>query len=252
MRRTSIIALLLAGLLILAVVPAGAAQTDLSLSLQPPKVEINAFFDGLRLKVEGKAPAGAQVGVLLSSPPKEIAFRIKSRLWGFLWMNREKVAFHGVPGVYMYRGSGVPPEEFHLGLKHLQARARIQDGRSNPAELFQEFINIKKGEGLYGLSSDGVTLGQAQNGLRPFACSFDLPARLPQGTYQVQAYVRDPQGRVITGPSHSLKAEEVGFPAMLSSVAYNYGLIYGILASLLALGAGLVTSMLFRGGGGAH
>jgi hypothetical protein len=252
MRAVSLTILGLLGLLLLAAGPASAAPPALSLSLQPAQVDIDTFFDGASLRVEGLAPAGSQVAVILFSAPSDMDFRIKSRLWGFLWMNREEVAFHGAPSVYLYQGSGGSPDDFKLGLDHLQAMVRIKDGHSDPAELFKELVRIKQSEGLYNLSPQGVSLGSEQNGLQPFSCAFELPARLPQGTYQVQAFARDSQGQITSGPTQPVKAQEVGFPALLSSLAYNYGLLYGILAALLALVGGLVTSIMFKGGGGAH
>lgn len=252
MGKLGVITLLLAACLALGTGPARAGAPAAGLDLQPDRVKISAFFDGAHLRVQGRAPAGDQVGVLLASPPQEASFRVKERLWGFLWMNRETAAFHGVPTVYMFQGSQATADDFGLGLASLRAQARIKDGESDPDQLFQEFIKIKQGEGLYHLSPQGVSLGPAQEGSRAFEAAFDLPARIPQGGYQVRVFLRDPQGRVSNGPSRGLQVEEVGFPALLSSLAYNYGLLYGVLASLLALVAGLVTSLLFKGGGGAH
>ncbi len=253
MRRASLSLLFLAvWALALAAVAAGAEQNTPRLSLEPATVKINAFFDGAELKVRGQAPAGDQVGVLLASAPQNTAFRIKERLWGFLWMNRDTAAFHGVPTVYMYQGSHAPADSFGLGLSQLRAQARVQSGKGDPGQLFGEFVKIKEGEGLYRLSDGGVSLGQTQGGQRGFECLFNLPARVPPGVYQVRAFLKGPDGRVVPGASRQLKIEEVGFPALLSSLAYNYGLLYGVLASLVALVGGLITSMLFKGGGGSH
>lgn len=251
MRSLSIITLLLAASLALWAGPAQAEATA-ELNLQPGMVKIDAFFDGARLMVKGRAQAGDKVGVLLASAPQNATFRVKARLWGFLWMNRETAAFHGVPTVYMFQGSQAAADDFNLGLVRLRSQARVQGSKGDPEQLFREFVKIKEGEGLYNFSSEGVSLSQAQEGRQSFEASFDLPARVPPGVYQVRAFLKRPDGRVIPGAESQLKVEEVGFPALLSSLAYNYGLLYGILASLVALVGGLITSMLFKGGGGSH
>ncbi len=253
MRRMKLIVLLLAAWsLALMAFPAGAGQAPPALSLEPAMVKVSAFFDGADLWVKGKAPAEDQVAVCLSSEPQEASFRIKDKLWGIIWMNHDTVSFQHVPSVYLVQGSSLTPDDFNLGLGYLRAQADVEGGKGNPEQLFGEFVKIKKGEGLYQLSDGGVNLGQPQGGLRTFECLFKLPARVPQGVYQVRTFLKEPDGRVTPGASRQLKVEEVGFPALLSSLAYNHGLLYGILAALVALAGGLITSMLFKGGGGSH
>jgi hypothetical protein len=252
MRKTSIAVLLLAACLALFACSAAAKRNFSALSLEPASVKINAFFDGASLKVKGLAPAQDQVVVRLASSPHDAVFRVKDHRWGILWMNQGTVSFHDVPAVYLCLASNVPPDALNLGLKFLRSRARIQAGSGDPDKLFQEFIKIKEGEGLYSISKLGVNLGDPYNGQRPFECSFSLPARMPPGSYQVQPFLKGPNGEVIAGSASELKIEEVGFPALLSALAFNHGLLYGVLAALVALGGGLLTSLLFKGGGSSH
>jgi hypothetical protein len=51
-----------------------------------------------------------------------------------------------------------------------------------------------------------------------------------------------------------LKVEEQGIPFMISSLAFNHSLLYGFLAVLIAVAAGLVMDFFFGTGkgGGAH
>ncbi len=252
MRTKNVTILLLAACLLLFAGPAPAGQKTSGLSLEPDGVKISAFFDGATVRVRGQVPAGDQVAVRLSSPPKEAAFRVKDRRWGILWMNQGEVSFHGVPAVYMLQGSSNSAEDFNLGLKHLRAHTSIEGGKGDQDKLFKEFLKIKTSEGLYNISAGGVHLGQAKDGLQTFECSFKLSPRVPQGSYRVQSFLKGPDGRVTAGASRELTVAEVGFPALLSFLAFHYGLVYGILAALVALVGGLLTSLLFKGGGGAH
>lgn len=251
MRITNLLAMLLAAALTLLPGAAGAAHQGATLNLKPADIRVNAFFDGTTLRVNGLVPDGDQVAVRLTSDPKDTSFRVKDRRWGVLWMNQGEVAFHGAPTVYMLQTSK-SPGEFHLGLGYLRAHTTIHSGRGDSDKLFGEFIKIKKGEGLYNLSSGVVSLGPAKDGMRSFECSFSLPPRIPLGAYHVQSFLKEPDGKVKKLASREIKVEEVGFPAILSNLAYHYGLLYGILASLVAIVGGLITSLLFKGGGGAH
>jgi hypothetical protein len=42
----------------------------------------------------------------------------------------------------------------------------------------------------------------------------------------------------------------VGFPAMLTTLAYEHGATYGILAVIIAIMTGFAIGFLFKGGGG--
>jgi len=42
----------------------------------------------------------------------------------------------------------------------------------------------------------------------------------------------------------------VGLPALSATLAYEHGLLYGILAVVIAIVTGLVIGYLFKGGGG--
>ena len=53
-------------------------------------------------------------------------------------------------------------------------------------------------------------------------------------------------------PIANIDVREVGMPAWISSLAFNHGALYGILAVLVAVVAGLGTGILFKGGKGAH
>ena len=42
----------------------------------------------------------------------------------------------------------------------------------------------------------------------------------------------------------------VGFPALLASLAYQHGAVYGVLAVVIAIVTGFAMGFLFKGGGG--
>ena len=60
------------------------------------------------------------------------------------------------------------------------------------------------------------------------------------------------QGNIVARTTDHLKVDEVGLPALLSALAFEHGGLYGILASLIAIAAGLLMGFLFRGSKGVH
>lgn len=246
--------------LILAALGAGAAVAGQDaaprLKLDPALVKITAFYDGARVLVSGQVPAGDQAVVVLSDPAAEQIFRVKDQVAGLIWMNRGSVSFDNLPKVYMLRCSGPlegdSPVDAAMGLGRLRGQARVVSEGRDPDKLFGEFVKIKTGEGLYDLQGRGVKLDQPLNGRQAFSCAFELPAKAPQGSYRVKAMAIDGEGNITDSGQGLLEVRETGLPALLSELAFDYGLLYGVLAVLIALGGGMVTSMLFRGGGGAH
>lgn len=255
----SILALLV-GLVMWSAVPARAGSLP-TLKLTPGQIRIGAFFNGTQVVATGRVPADSQVVVRLSNRPLHMTFRIKKKLAGLLWMNLGEVSFDNLPSVYLVyssarldrlgRSGTGGSAAGGLGLKQLEARARVSTQASNVKKLLDELVKVKRAEGLYAWQEGAVRLGPAKNGRRPFRCTIELRAKIPPGTYDVEAFAFDRAG-AMTRTLRKLQVVEVGLPALVSSMAFKYSLIYGILAVLIAVAAGLVMSLLFKKGGGAH
>ncbi len=231
------------------------------LNLAPCQIRIGAFFHGTRVVVSGSVPAEDQVVVRLSNKPHHMTFRIKKKLAGLLWMNMGDVSFDNLPSVYLVyssaklnrlgRDGNGGSAAVRLGLKRLEAKARISTTSTNARKLLAELVKVKRAEGLYGLEEGAVKLGPAKNGRKSFRTVVKLRARIPPGTYKVEVFAFDQAG-TMTRTGQKLQVVEVGLPALVSSMAFKHALIYGILAVLIAVLAGLVMSLLFKKGGGAH
>lgn len=250
---------LLAGL-VMSAGPARAGRLP-TLKLTPCQIRIGTFFNGTRLVATGRVPADSQVVIRLSNAPHHMKFKIKKKLAGLLWMNLGDVSFDNLPSVYLVYSSArldrLGPAgtgrsaAARLGVKRLEARARVSTTSSDVRRLLDELVRVKRAEGLYAWEEGVVKLGPAKNGERTFRCNINLRARVPHGTYTVEAFALNRDG-TMTRTRQKLQVIEVGLPALVSSMAFKHGLIYGILAVLIALAAGLVMSLLFKKGGGAH
>jgi hypothetical protein len=100
----------------------------------------------------------------------------------------------------------------------------------------QGLVEVKRREGLYPAAIGQVSV---QAG-RLFRVELPFPSRLPEGTYDVRAYLlRD-------GVSRPLPVGKVGFSARLAGWASREGPFYGIGAIALALLAGWLGGAVVR------
>jgi hypothetical protein len=74
---------------------------------------------------------------------------------------------------------------------------------------------------------------------------------LKPGGYVVEAAAVK-GGVVVAQSSSQVVAQLTGFPAWLNHLAFGRSLLYGIMATVIAIVSGLVIGLIFQGKGGAH
>jgi uncharacterized protein (TIGR02186 family) len=250
--RARVSLLLVAAWLLAAVLPASAAPAapaELKAKLVPNLVHIGMFFGGTTVTLQGQVPAGCQVAVVLEGPRVESRFKIKERVLGFLWMNHGQVTFQQVPSVYLvYASEGLSlPQADRAGFGYhaLQRQVRILPGAGEkPAFLWSEFVKLKEEQGLYHWQPQGVRLEPAEQGRRTFRAELTISSQMPVGDYQVWVLALR-EGKVVARHRELLHVRETGALQQLSNLAHNHGLLYGLLAVLVAIGAGLLMDLLF-------
>ena len=178
----------------------------------------------------------------------------KGRALGILWMNQGAVEISDVPSVFLFYPpeiadtSGSVPE---LSMEAVSNRARIESEEDDTATLFEEFVKLKTKSGLYGTFPGIVEYGAPKGGEKTFQCTLSMPSSLPVGTYRLEVFaVRN--HAIVSRAAQTIEAAETGMPAFISSLAFNHGTLYGVLAVLIAVMAGLLTGIMFKGGKGAH
>ncbi len=239
--------------------PAAAAVDVATIRVSPETLEIRTFFDGATLEVAGVAPAGMHLAVLLHGPETAVDLVTKGKVWGFLWMNVGERRFETVPSVYLLAADGdiceMAPydsrERLGLGLDVLGAStgAAIDD---DSRRLFDEMVKLKQGESLYGSRRDAVMLEPVGPQEVAYTTSFDIPARMPEGSYEVSLWGgHDGVAAELAGAGFEVK--EVGFTHDIAALAREHGLLYGLLALGIALVTGFATGLVFGlGGKGGH
>ncbi|MBU1210127.1 MAG: TIGR02186 family protein [Alphaproteobacteria bacterium] len=226
-------------------------------------VAITSGFSGQRIVVFGAVHNSLQaspqqglydVVVVLEGAKSKLISRRKSNVAG-LWINTQSVEFESVPSYYTISSTRPIVEistprvfdEYGIGFQHIRIEPRAADAaKLGPAELqsFREsIIRLKAGEGLYQRRPTGVEF----IGRSLFRTSIDLPANVPIGTVVARTYLfRDAE--LIAENTAAVELQRQGLEALMHSFAFDYPLLYGMLAVAIAVGAGLAASAVFSRG----
>ena len=236
---------------------AATGANELQVTLRPNEILMGATYNGQSVAVSGTIPADTAPIIRVTGHLQESKLKKKGRALGILWMNQGAVEISNVPSVfllYLPEGTqtspmgGSPPE---LGMEAIRKQAHIESEEGDSAALFEEFVKLKEKAGLYATTWDAISYPKKSKAGKSFDCTVSLPSNLRQGTYQVEVFaVKD--GRIVSRVARELVAREVGMPAFISSLAFQHGTLYGVLAVLVAAIAGLLTGVIFKGGKGAH
>lgn len=238
-----------------------AASIPIKILVQPDQVLMGASYNGIDISVSGEIPIDSDALIRVTGSLEDSRLKEKGRALGVLWMNLGSVEFQNVPSVFLiYPSEGVNEflhaerkkwQDLGIGLEAIGRQAAIVSDSKDRDTLFREFIKLRQKSGLYGTAEEGIHYGEEKEGMKSFSCSLRLPPGLPQGAYKVEVFAIG--GGVIAGyGAEEIEAKETGMPALIASLAFNHGTLYGILAVLVAVIAGLLTGVVFKGEKGAH
>ena len=242
--------ILLASLFLVSLWPASAAAEELVADLSDHLVEITVGFEGAELLLFGAVEGKGDVVVLVHGPTEDLTVRRKDRV-GPIWMNRGEMSFAGVPAFYRVMSTQTPsgwlPEAMRkrhqIGLDHLRLPPR--DGEPAAAaetKIFHDaLIRRKQAVGHYS-DEIGVVKMLSQ---RLFRTDVTFPTNVPVGTYTVEVFLIA-DGKVVSAETIPLYISKSGALAEIFFFAQDHAAIYGILAIIFAVLAGLGANAVFR------
>lgn len=225
-----------------------ATDSGSDVVVDPAEVRAAMFFDGAVVHVTASVPAGREVAIVCTGDPTHLTLRKKGKVLGAIWMNVADVSFGAVPTLYLVRTSVAlaevaPPEALiPLGVGYDALAASSHPG-PGAEDLFGELVRLKERDGLWAVEEGGVTLRAASDAVVA-TTDMTLPARTPPGTYQVLVYAFGDAGGELVGIAE-LVVRQDGLAAFISELATNHGLLYGILAAVVAVAVGLLTGGIF-------
>jgi hypothetical protein len=202
-------------------------------------------------------PAGAEAVVEVVGQATTQKLLRKGRRGG-LWMNVGETEVTGAPSLYLVMstssellsGSAVNSVWGYGALaQEVRFTGRLSDDEH--AGLLKEFIKLKESEKLFGVFPGALTLSPAADGECVVKGTFSLPSTVKPDTYKVSLNVVR-AGTIVARGDRELTVAMVGFPAVLWKLAWNDGVIYGIVAVLIAIFTGFVMGYVFKKGTGGH
>ena len=230
-------------------VPAEPAMPDLVMDFSQARVSITSAFQGESLLLFGMLDPPGEVVVVVAGPPGHETVLRKERVLG-LWLNTGRQSFEDVPAYYFIAASA-PIQRLLArggGGEILSLEDRLSTvkpvGTRDPAELARfraGLVEVKRRQDLYPAAIGQVTV---QAG-RLFRAELPFPSRLPEGIYDVRAYLLR-EGKIVAAVSRPLPVSKVGFSAWLAGWSVRWGEFYGMGAIAMALVVGWLGGAIMR------
>jgi uncharacterized protein (TIGR02186 family) len=240
----------LAALFLLAAAAASAQEAghQAGLSIEPAEIVAGMFYDGALVHVRAPVPAGARVAIVARGEAGPLQLRRKGKALGVVWMNVGEVAWETVPALYVLSSSvavdALAPtaelERLGIGLASLRVQARPAAGADS---LFGELTRLKQKDGLWATAAGAVEITPGADGAIA-AADLPIPVKAPAGRYEVLVYAFEDGVGALAG-SGTFEVRQGGIPAFIASLAGEHGLLYGVLAVLVAVAVGLLTGVVF-------
>jgi uncharacterized protein (TIGR02186 family) len=234
--------------------PAMSGATDGDLLLNPTSIAIGSFFQGAELQVKAVIPGNAEAVIEVRGPQREEHLVRKGRRWG-MWMNAGDLTISDIPSLYFYAATNpalttMPSAPWGYAALERQGHMTGALQPEGEAFFFKQFIALKESEGMYRSGPDGVVTEPGPEGTKRLTKVFWLPARVPPGVYQVFVRVVQDDGTVVA-KQQEIKIAKVGLPSLVSSMAHEQAVLYGVVAVIIALMAGFLMGFFFKSKG-AH
>ena len=232
----------------------------LTAEVQPARIPITFGYHGATLTVSGESAPTDDIVVKISTEPTDTHMKRKTKVGGVVWMKKGDIEFKGLPLAYMLYSTAdlgriLEPADLNasgLGYEALGAKATMEDeeGKAVDHYWFDEFIKLKEKECLYSIHEGTVVRRHGATG-NQFQVVVDWPFQAQPHNYIVEVLaVRD--GHVVERASTRGLVEQAGLVATLSGMATKHAGLYGLMAVIVALVAGLGVGAVFKKGGGSH
>ncbi len=228
--------------------------------VSPARIHVDSLYHGTRVVVTGDVDAGEEIIVKFSSPSKKAHLRNKGKRAGLFWMNVGELEFYPVSEVYLvYSTKDISSildsdqqDKYALGYDAFRRTVEVApvSDESVKEKWVKEFISFKEKNRVYGIFTGNIDTGE-KGSKKTFKLSVEWPYQAPPQEYTVNVYaVKD--NTVHDHHQTTLNVKTVGALNFISGMAFNKAPLYGVISILIAIAAGFIVSIIFKGGGGGH
>ncbi|MBW1917344.1 MAG: TIGR02186 family protein [Deltaproteobacteria bacterium] len=223
-------------------------------------IEIGLAYRGDRIHFFGVHPVpDTDLIVKLTAEKSEaVKLSVKGKVGPF-WMTVKQYEVTGVPFMYKIHAqkpldqiiSPATAQELELGYPSIRHHMKMHllRGKAAPDDeetLFNGLIKLKERINLYNIVEDPQRLLVTEG--RVFQHYFRFPPAATEGRYLVESFCFD-KGELVGYGKDMIEIKKVGVENWLTSTSQNSPLFFGILAVIVALGAGLGVGLIFKKGG---
>jgi len=236
------------------------AQQKIVTAASKNLIEIGVSYRGDQIHFFGVNPCpGSDLIIRLTAEKdEELKLSVKGKV-GPLWMTVKQYDVSGAP--FMYKIHATKPldqlislalaEELELGYAAIRKRLKMHLARGTAApddadKVFQGLIKIKERANLYNIVEDPRRLEVAEGKL--FKHYFRFPPAATEGRYLVESFCIA-NGELVAYGKDVIEIKKVGLEYWMTSTSQNQPVFFGILAVIIAMGAGLLVGIIFRKGG---
>jgi hypothetical protein len=236
-----------------------AGGVRIPLIIEPDHIQVGFFYGGRNISVRADVPAGENVLIKVTGAPQKLEMKKKGKVLGFLWMTVGEVVYEDVPALYVIRSSDkladlAPADVLRRGeIGYDGLKARIVKAPDDEAGmLFDDLIRLKEREGMFSIEEGNLRRAPMPGGREEIVTEFLLPSKAPVGEYLVELYGFKNGSGTLLG-SGSIALEQGHLIQFITSMVGHHSLLYGCLAVMIAIIAGLLTGVIFGlGKGKAH
>ena len=248
-------ALILVLALIAGTPAAAVAPVRLITDISQNRIDIIYTFKGAELLVFGaiQYPRGAVpderpgLAIVVRGPAQPITLRKKARVAG-IWINTDSVHFETAPGFYAVATSAPikslvderTASIWEIGLDYLQL-SPTSDDTAQVAAFTRGLVDLRRRSGLW--SEQEGRIGITENVL--YQARIAIPSAVPVGAYTAEIYLIR-HGKVIARAATPITIDKSGFERWVYVAAQKNGLLYGLVAVVLALLAGWIAGLVVR------
>ena len=223
---------------------AATSSQPATVTVTPRVVQMGTFYGGAKVRVEGKVTPGSKVVVAVRGSDVTEFFNKVGRV-GPIWINTGKVAVSGAPSLLMVFSSEpldscltrAEIDQHQLDAAAIKKQIQIEPQAQGGDPIATDFLKLKVRQGSYRMVASAIETGSVEDGSLPYALEFVWPKNASPGAYEVSVYACR-EGEVKESLKGPLKVVEVGFPALVASMAREHASTYGIVSIVVAILAG--------------
>ena len=232
----------------------GQMPPDIIIDENEKDIRIKPNISGTEVVLYGAMPSGIKdIIIEVVGPARNISLEEKRRIFGF-WLGLGRADYFQVPSYYNIMSSRKISEiadqnvfdKLRLGVTNLPLGNATISNSSTSQNIFNK--NLKKymlDKGQFNIGENEISVKSGPGKVGIFSTEFLLPSNSYQGKYYVRYFIFQ-NGEFLSYAENKIDLKQAGFSRIISLIATNFPLLYGILAVILSGSLGWLISTIFR------